>query len=327
MPWRDDPEPYRVFLSEIMLQQTQVATVIPYFERFTARFPDWSALAEAEEEEVLALWSGLGYYRRARNLQAAAQIVVEEQGGELPADLAFLGALPGVGPYTAGAVASIAFQVEAPALDGNGIRLLTRLEALPGDPARQPLKALLWRRLGELVRGPRPGDLNQAVMELAARICRPRNPDCENCPLAPDCRALAAGESERFPELNRPAAPLSLVLEVGIFRDSRGLLLARGSDRPFLAGLWNLPYRVLDGAGRFPDESWRELGLEPGDARIVGSGDHGITRYRIEQRVLAGETVSLIAEAPLEYRWVKEEELSKLGLPAFSTKLLKRFTR
>ena len=324
MPWRDAPTPYRVFLSEIMLQQTQVGTVIPYFERFVARFPDWERLAAADLEEVLALWSGLGYYRRARNLHAAASSVIETHGGELPPDASALAALPGVGPYTAGAVASIAFGCEAPALDGNGIRLLTRLEALAGDPARQSLRGLLWKRLGELVRGPDPGDLNQAVMELASRVCRARNPACANCPLADDCRGRAQGESSRFPE-TRPRGPLTEIeVEVGIFGGERGLLLARG-PRPFLGELWNLPFRIREEAGGFAAESWEQLGLRPRATRDLGEARHGITRYRIRQRVLSGGVELLNVAGTSSYRWVDPAQLPALGLPAFSTKLLARF--
>ena len=324
MPWRDAPTPYRVFLSEIMLQQTQVATVIPYFERFTERFPDWGALAVADLDEVLALWSGLGYYRRARSLHAAARVVDDEHGGELPADPAALLDLPGVGRYTAGAVASIAFGLPEPALDGNGIRLLTRLGALSGDPARQPLRGLLWDRLTYLVRGPRPGDLNQAVMELAARICRPANPDCAACPVAERCAARETGSPTQFPQLERPAAPQEVRLEVGIFRGPEGMLLARG-DRPFLGELWNLPYRIVFDAAGFAAEEWRELGLSPGRTVELGEGRHTITRYRLRQRVLAGDATLVAGKKRVEYRWVAERELAAMGLPAFSRKLLDRY--
>ncbi len=324
MPWRDDPTPYRVFLSEIMLQQTQVATVIPYFERFTARFPDWRALAAADLEDVLALWSGLGYYRRARGLHAAAQVVVATHAGELPADPAALLALPGVGRYTAGAVASIAFGLAEPALDGNGIRLLTRLGALGGDPARQPLNGLLWERLSTLAQGERPGDLNQAVMELAARVCRPRKPACAVCPTAEFCAAAKSGDPERFPESRRPVKPEQVTVEVGIFRSPEGLLLSRGA-RPFLGGLWNLPYRVVRDTPSLGAEEWRGLGLAPVDTVELGEGRHGITRYRIRQRVLGGGVEFVAAENRPEYRWFTDEGIDGLGLPAFSRKLLDRF--
>ncbi len=323
MPWRDEPTPYRVWISEIMLQQTRVATVLPYFERFLERFPDLDALATASEEEVLAAWSGLGYYRRARNLLRAARIVVREMGGHLPGSTAALRALPGVGDYTAGAVASIAFERPEPALDGNGVRVLTRLDAAGGDPARQPLKGELWGRLAELVAGPRPGDVNQALMELGARVCLPRAPSCGACPVAVGCRARIAGEPEAFPQSPRREEPVELRVEVGVFRRGEELLLARG-ERPFLRGLWNLPYRVLDGAGAFPPERWGELGLRLRRTRRLGERRHTITRYRIRQELLAADVELMVADRRPEYRWAGTAERERLGLPAFSLRVLSK---
>ena len=327
MPWRETPTPYRVWISEIMLQQTQVATVIPYFERFVARLPDLESLATVDEEALLSLWSGLGYYRRARNLQAAARQVLAEHGGALPADADVLATLPGVGRYTAGAVSSIAFGRPEPALDGNGIRFLTRLDALAGDPARQPLQGQLWGRLGELVRGERPGDLNQAVMELGAKVCRPRNPDCDACPAAPHCLAHARGESTAYPQGRRGESPVELRLEVGLFRrrdDDGRLLLARGA-RPLLGTLWNLPFRVLDDAAGLAAERWTALGLRLSARRELGEGRHGVTRYLLRQQVLSAVAELRPVGEGIEYRWASREELPALGLPAFSRKLLKRF--
>ncbi len=326
MPWREAATPYRIWVSEIMLQQTQVATVIPYFERFVARYPDLAALAAADEEELLSLWSGLGYYRRARNLLAAARQVQDELDGQVPASAAALALLPGVGPYTAGAIASIAFGERVPALDGNGIRLLTRLDALAGDPRRQPLATQLRQRLADLVDAARPGDLNQAVMELAARVCRPRAPRCPACPLAPHCRALAGGSAAAYPELARAPGPQDLLVEVGLLRHPAGgarLLLARG-ERPFLGELWNLPYR-LAGGGDLPVERWSQLGLRLSARRRLGEERHGITRYRLRQRVTAGVAEFRAGERAVEYRWAAPAELPRLGLPAFSRKILRRY--
>jgi len=325
MPWREAATPYRVWISEIMLQQTQVATVIPYFERFVARYPDLSSLAAADEEELLACWSGLGYYSRARNLLAAAR-TLQAAGGALPADPDARAARPGVGRYSAGAVASIAFGRRAPALDGNGIRLLTRIEAWDGDPRRAPLDGRLWARLGELVDCERPGDLNQSVMELAARVCRPRSPRCGECPLCGHCRARAAGRPEAYPQLARSAPPQALRVEVGLFREAAGegrLLLARG-ERPFLGKLWNLPYRLAGGA-ELAAERWSALGLRIREKRHLGELRHGITRYALQQTVLEGIAELRAGERPVEYRWVRPAELEQLGLPAFSRKILQRY--
>jgi A/G-specific adenine glycosylase len=323
MPWREDPSPYKVWISEIMLQQTQVATVIPYFERFVDRFPGTRELAAAEEEHVLATWSGLGYYRRARNLWKAARLIEDELGGEIPNGTKALEALPGVGKYTAGAIASIAFGISAPAVDGNQIRVLTRLWALSGDSTRNPLKAEIWIRAGELVDCDRPGDLNQALMELGARICKPRSPRCEDCPLAMSCRAFAEDRSEEFPHRDPADRPRPVKVEVGIFLRGSRVLLSRG-DRPFLGDLWNLPYRVRDGGG-FHAEDWKQLGLEAPDLRLLGEHRMSITRYRIAQETVTGDVELLVGENLPEYRWFRHSELKTLGLPAFSKKLINRY--
>ena len=322
MPWRDEPTPYRVWISEIMLQQTRVATVIPYFERFLARFPGLEALAAAQEEEVLSCWSGLGYYSRARNLRRAAELLLAEHGGILPPDPADLRRLPGIGPYTAGAIASIAFGLPEPALDGNGIRVLTRLHALGGDPARQPLLGELWRRLGELVACERPGDVNQAVMELGARICAPRSPDCGSCALSLHCEAREAGRATAYPETAPRAAQTDLLVEVGIFRQGDRLLLSRG-ERPFLRGLWNLPYRIRSGGASDEEETWEELGLSVQGGRPLGEASHSITRYRIRQLLVGGTATPLAAEGVPEYRWADAAERAELGLPSFSAKIIR----
>ena len=323
MPWREEPSPYRVWISEIMLQQTQVATVIPYFERFVRRFPDLSALAEAEEEELLALWSGLGYYRRARNLHRAAAGLVAEHGGCFPEDARSLAALPGVGEYTAGAIASIAFGAAEPSIDGNQIRVLTRLESLDGDPARQPLRGRLRERARELLALGHPGDLNQALMELGSMVCKPCDPSCGTCPLAADCRAYERGEAESFPRSAAREAVLDLSLEVGLFRRGERILLARG-ERPFLSGLWNLPFRIEDGAGRFAAEAWSDLGLSPGRLKDVGEDSVTVTRHRIRRRTVTGTVKLRAGEKPVEYRWVGRDQLGRLGLPAFARRLLDR---
>src|SRR4051794_17880307 len=196
LPWRPQRtassarvSPYHVLVSEAMLQQTQVATVVPYFKRFIARFPTLASLASADEQEVLRLWQGLGYYSRARNLRAAARRVVEEFGGRLPQDVEQLRSFPGIGRYTAGAVASIAFGRRAPILDGNVIRVLCRLDQVTADPQDKQTQALLWRRAEEIMPKSRPGDFNSAMMELGALVCTPRSPQCLLCPVREHCEA------------------------------------------------------------------------------------------------------------------------------------------
>jgi A/G-specific adenine glycosylase len=237
LPWRGEPDPYRVWVSEVMLQQTRVATVIPYYERWLQRFPTLDALAGAGTDDVLRAWQGLGYYSRARNLHAAAKIVRERFAGQLPGDPAALRSLPGVGAYTAGAVASIAFGRAEPAVDGNVARVLARLldEPAPGPATLQATAAALVDRA-------RPGDFNQALMELGATLCTPRAPRCGQCPVADLCRARRAGtEALRPAPRPRPAPPLFERPTAVIVDDARRVLLLRRPERGLLAGLWTFP--------------------------------------------------------------------------------------
>ncbi|MDP6419608.1 MAG: A/G-specific adenine glycosylase [Candidatus Krumholzibacteria bacterium] len=318
MPWRNDPSPYRVWISEIMLQQTRVATVIPYYEQFMQRFPDLPSLAEAGEEELLSLWSGLGYYSRARNLHRAAKILIREHGGNFPCETRLLRTLPGIGEYTAGALASIAFGLPEVSIDGNQVRVLTRLEALGGDPTRKPLAAQLRELAGEWVKGERPGDWNQAVMEFGARVCKPQNPQCGDCLLSEHCLALTEKRVGEIPELPSREPPVPIEVQVGVFEEGGELLLCR-LKRPFLSGMWNLPWRVRRGAGLLAEEEWGDLGLRVREEREVAETKTTITRYRILQKRVEGR-----AELPPgdEYRYFSPEELKSIGLPAFSRKIL-----
>ncbi len=239
LPWRRTADPYAIWVAEVMLQQTQVATAAPYYERWMARFPTVERLASSDREHVLEAWAGLGYYARARNLHRAAQIVSERHGGRLPDTATELRTLPGVGEYTAGAVASIAFGRLEPAVDGNVRRVLSRLF----DMERPTPRGL--REVALAVLDPdRAGDSNQALMELGATICRPRAPECGECPLAADCLALERGTVERRP----PRPPRSRVPEVDITAfvtvdDRERTLMVRRPESGLLAGLWEFPSR------------------------------------------------------------------------------------
>ena len=237
LPWRHTRDPYAIWVSEVMLQQTQVAAVLPYFERFLARFPTPAALADADEDAVLAAWSGLGYYRRVRHLREGARQVVARHGGVLPEDPAALRALPGIGPYTAGAIASIAFGQAEPVLDGNVRRVLARWTADTGEGG----DARFWAQARTLVAGPDPGDWNQALMELGATVCTPQSPACAPCPVSAHCRARATGTPEAFPRA-RPRKPSRTVrVEVALIeRDGAVLLERHGSGGP-RRGKWDLP--------------------------------------------------------------------------------------
>ncbi len=203
LPWRRTRDPYAIWVSEIMCQQTRVDTVIPYYERFLSRFPTPKALAEAEEDDVMSLWSGLGYYRRARLLHAGVKEVVAKYGGDVPKDAAERRGLPGVGRYTAGAIGSVAFGLPEPVVDGNVARVLSRLHEIDTPLGKAATEKRFWSEAEKLVAGPRPGDLNQAVMELGATICTPQNPACHECPLRDGCLARASGRQAELPAPER----------------------------------------------------------------------------------------------------------------------------
>jgi A/G-specific adenine glycosylase len=222
LPWRRSKDPYRVWISEIMLQQTRVAAVIPYYERFLARFPDVRALAEAPQEEVLRLWSGLGYYSRARNLQKAAQQIVARHGGEFPREAEAVLALSGIGSYTAAAILSIAFDAKHAVLDGNVARVLARLGASRGDLRESRRWQGLQRTADELLDAKSPGDWNQAMMELGATVCTPRAPQCLLCPVAKFCGARKSGDPESFPEKRKKRETVQVILATAVLVTPRG---------------------------------------------------------------------------------------------------------
>ncbi|TWT41772.1 putative A/G-specific adenine glycosylase YfhQ [Phycisphaerae bacterium RAS1] len=241
LPWRRTGDAYRIWVSEVMLQQTQAATVVPYFERFISAFPTVEELARAPQQRVLKLWEGLGYYSRARNLHTAAALVVRQRCGRLPTSAADWQTLPGVGRYTAAAIASIAYGEPVAVLDGNVARVLARLLAL-GNPIDAPAtRAALWEEAQRLLAPQAPGDFNQAMMELGARVCTPRNPSCGACPLRRHCLAAARGIADELPvKRARPAVPHVRAAAAAIECDGRYLLVRR-PQRGLLAGLWQLP--------------------------------------------------------------------------------------
>lgn len=245
LPWRLDPTPYHVWISEIMLQQTRIEAVLPYYERFVSVLPDIQALANVSQETLLKLWEGLGYYSRARNLQKTAQILVEQYGGEMPADYDLLLSLPGVGPYTAGAIASIAFSIPVPAVDGNVMRVLSRLTGDATDVLSTQGKNRFTDLAWQLIPEEDPGRFNQALMELGERVCLPNTlPKCERCPLAGDCVAFREGTVTELPvrikKTKRRIENRQVIVAV-TDEDIPRLLIHHREDSGLLAGLWELP--------------------------------------------------------------------------------------
>ena len=239
LPFRTDPSPYHVWLSEIMLQQTRVSAALPYYERFLAALPDIPALAACEEEKLHKLWEGLGYYSRVRNLQKAARIVCEQYGGQLPADYDALRALPGIGDYTAGAIASISFGLAVPAVDGNVLRVFSRLYNDPGVITEPAVKRAFTARVMEHQPPDAAGDYNQALMELGALVCVPNGaPLCEKCPLAAVCRARAAGTTAQLPQKAKPKPRKIVPVTLALVESPAGFLVQQRPQKGLLAGLW-----------------------------------------------------------------------------------------
>jgi A/G-specific adenine glycosylase len=348
LPWRRTRDPYAILVSELMLQQTQVKTALPYYEAFMRRFPDAAVLAGAGEREVLAAWAGLGYYRRARFLQAAARAITGA-GGAFPRSVEGLRALPGVGAYTAAAVGSIAFGLPAAVVDGNVVRVVARLLAMEADPTKGPGAARLRAAAQELLDPRHPGDFNQALMELGAGICSPARPRCTECPLRAHCAAFLAGRSGDFPRL--PARPASKALAKAALLLTRGKggaarILARerratakalpgqASDR--LRGFWAFPETELESEDWRAAETWARR-----EARRLGGPDaapagrlpkvrHRITVYDIHVLPLRYESAAKAATdakregalAKAGWEWVTRVRLGKLPLASAEKSLL-----
>jgi len=327
LPWRNTRDPYAIWVSEAMLQQTRVDTVIPYWHRFLQAFPTVADLAAAPLDDVLKLWEGLGYYSRARNLRLAAQKVVAEFDGRLPDTVPLLKTLPGIGPYMAGAVASIAFQKPEPLLDGNVERVLTRLYAI-GEPVSDPnTKRKLWQLAAELVPQQAPGDFNQGLMELGATICIPKAPGCVTCPLSEACAAHASGTPERYPLKPKKAAVPHHHIAVAVVTHQDKWLLVRRPETGLLGGLWEFPGGQL-AAGEPPVDGvslrLRErFALAVTPVRPLTPVNHLFSHRRVTLHPFlcsaASGTVSPRYHS--EFRWVSAETVNALALPRAHRKI------
>jgi A/G-specific adenine glycosylase len=334
LPWRETRDPYAIWVAEVMLQQTQIATVLPYYRHWMARYPTVATLAQAPLSDVLKSWEGLGYYGRARNLHAAAKTVVDDYDGCLPAEAEELIKLKGIGRYTAGAISSIAFGRSTPVLDGNVIRVLSRLDDLEDDVTRGATQRRLWRRASELVPDRRPGAYNQALMELGQRICQPAAPRCHLCPLADLCRARVRGS-----QLERPVRPPRrktphFDVTAGVIWASNGRFLI--SQRPLdglLGGLWEFP-----GGKQEPGESLEqsltreiaeELAIEIEVGRQLTTVKHAYTHFRITLHAFHAHH---IAGRPLhlgvaDHAWVNLDDLNGYAFAATDRKIIDALRR
>ena len=344
LPWRQGHarDPYAILVCEFMLQQTQVVTALPYYERFLKRFPTVEALARAEEQEVLLLWSGLGYYSRARHLHQAARQIVERHGGRLPADVDALRRLPGVGPYMAGAVASIAFGLPEPAVDANVARAMCRWFALPLMPNRPAHGRVIDRLVRRLLPPDRPGDFNQALMDLGARICPARGPRCDVCPVAPHCRAWRRGNPEDYP-CAKPKVAIEEVEEAtalvrcadGPSGDHRFLVCRAEGAKGRYRNMWEFPTWPLDGCEMdnprrlLADRLFGRFGIAVDGGSQWLEIRHQVTRFRIRKRVYCFSRCSQVSDrvgtdsGDGGLFWVDVEGLSRLPLGAPHKKIVR----
>jgi A/G-specific adenine glycosylase len=331
LPWRRTRDPYAIWLSEVMLQQTRVETVIPYYERFLRRFPDVRALASAELDEVLSLWSGLGYYRRARELHRCAREVAEQHRGVFPAEAGELRKLRGIGPYTAGAIASIAFEKPAALVDGNVARVLARLEVIEDDMKSTPGVRKAWAAAERLVPKDKPGAFNQALMELGATICTPRDPCCLVCPVRALCAARAAGRERDLPIMSGKRASPRVSMVAAVIESEGRVLFARRKEGGLFGGLWEPPMveassveaarKELEGAGIEAKTRLAE----------VGRVEHILTHRALDVLVVrarVGRSWDLQRPTTAPYEklaWLAQDE-SGVGVSTLARKILSAAT-
>jgi A/G-specific adenine glycosylase len=334
LPWRATGDPYAVWVSEVMLQQTQVATVVPYYERFLKRFPTVRRLAAASLEDVLRVWQGLGYYSRARNLHRAARQVVGAMGGRLPECAAEWRRLPGVGDYTAAAIASIGFGEPRAVVDGNVARVMARFRGLRSDFGRAAARRALVRWLDGLIPADAPGAFNQALMELGALVCRPTRPDCGRCPLATDCVARREDRTGELPVRRRRPGPVPMRLEVACVVVDRGrVLCVRRPERGMLGGLYGLPTGPLAASRPATAVAARlarqRFGVEVAAVRSVGTVEHAYSHFRLRLRVVAcrreaGRVQGLRGQRA---RWIPLTRLGEFAFDVAARRALERFMR
>lgn len=337
LPWRRSRDPYLIWISEIMLQQTQVQTVIPYFERFVDRFPNVKELATAKESEVLQLWEGLGYYRRARSLHAAAKDIFKNHSGLFPREYEAVLALPGIGRYTAGAILSISQDSKLPILEGNTIRLHSRLLKLADDVKSGRAQRLLWKFAEAILPNKRSGDLNQALMEIGSEICRPKNPDCEKCPLSAICPANRDSLQTMI-----PASSQTIKYEFKHFallwvERRNKVLIQKCGEKQWWTGLWDFPRVEFAGAKRsassktLPNKIVKqvreylhnEIGLQAEIEQPVARLKHGVTKFQIQLDCFAIRKPVGRLRSNSGFQWVSAKELDDLPLNATGRKAVK----
>ncbi|WP_437192108.1 A/G-specific adenine glycosylase [Planctomicrobium sp. SH527] len=339
LPWRESQDPYRVWISEIMLQQTTVKAVIPYYERFLARFPSLQSLASASESDVLQHWEGLGYYSRGRNLRLAAQKVVNDFAGVFPRQLDEIQSLPGIGRYTAGAISSFSHDIPAPILEANTLRLYCRLLGFDGDPRSKAGQDLLWKFAEQLQPSDKAGQLNQSLMELGSLVCTPVSPDCEKCPIAQHCTAFSEGRQHEIPApKQRPQVTATVEATVAIKHNDHFFIRKRTPGERW-AGMWDFvrfPIEAIEAdeplkklisillLKELSQKSLEQSSVKTGTPVLIKELKHSVTRYRIRLLCFTAETqeplLPSINLSDIEYKWVTLPELASLPMPVTGRK-------
>jgi A/G-specific adenine glycosylase len=328
LPWRATRDPYHIWVSEVMLQQTQAATVIPYYERFLKRFPNLNALADASDAALMKAWEGLGYYARARNLRAAAQTILSEHGGELPASRDALLRLPGFGPYTAAAVASLAYGADCAAVDGNVLRVLARVYAVDADIRRSSTRRQLQQIADGLVPSGRAGQFNEALMELGALICRPKNPACNECPIRRFCLAYEQGRARELPVKSPRRAVPHHEIAIGVVHHRGKVLIALRPADGLLGNLWEFPGGKRHAGETLAECCRREIkeetGLDVDVTEVFAIVPHAYSHFRITLhafhcRYTGGRARPHTSQA---VRWVNIEALDDYAFPKANKQII-----
>ncbi|WP_338470584.1 A/G-specific adenine glycosylase [Niallia sp. XMNu-256] len=330
LPWRKDQDPYKVWVSEIMLQQTRVDTVIPYFNRFIEQFPTIEALSSAEEEKVLKAWEGLGYYSRARNLHSAVKEVQERYGGQVPDNPKEISSLKGVGPYTAGAILSIAYGIPEPAVDGNVMRVLSRILYITEDIAKAATRKTFEEAVRELISRENPSFFNQALMELGAIVCTPTSPSCLLCPVRDHCIGFDEGVQNELPVKTKGKKQRAQLMAAVVLKDSQGrTLIHKRADTGLLANLWEFPNMEIllpfESEKKQLEEMLRtEYGAEVEFGKMVGEIDHVFSHLIWKIHVYEGELLSLLEERD-DLKLVDSEEIKQFPFPVSHNKIMKEY--
>ncbi|UCH83603.1 MAG: A/G-specific adenine glycosylase [Candidatus Latescibacterota bacterium] len=327
LPWRHAPDPYRTWVAEVMLQQTQVATVVPYYQRFVARYPDILTLARAPLEEILKSWENMGYYSRARNLHKAAGQLVSDFEGVIPNDYPSFKSLPGVGDYIAAAVMSIAFGHTIAVVDGNVKRVISRLFMVDAPVDHSSSAKTFKKRATELLDASRPGDFNQAMMELGATMCKPRNPLCHNCPVREHCLAQRNSRQTDFPVRRRKKKIPEYHIAVGVIYHGDRMLITRRKEDGLLGGLWEFPGgKVRDGEA--PEDACKreieeEVNLDVDVTGFITHVDHAYSHFKIGVDVFACRyrAGNVVLNGPIDHRWILVDQTGDYAFPAVNHKI------